>query len=98
MFWIVLGKPHEIQRFDGLNEVVATEVWFYNGDPKLGQPPRFNLVFFKQQDIGEYELYSPMGDGPKPCCVRARAPGTARIRTWRSTLWRSSRWIWRGRA
>lgn len=64
-FWIILGKPHEIQRFDGLNEVVATQVWFYNGDPKLGQPPRFNLVFFKQQDIGEYELYSPMGDGPE---------------------------------
>ncbi len=64
-FWIILGKPHEIQRFDGLNEVVATQIWFYNGDPKLGQPPRFNLVFFKQQDIGEYELYSPMGDGPE---------------------------------
>lgn len=63
-FWIILGKPHEIQPFDGLNEVVATQIWFYNGDPKLGQPPRFNLVFFKQQDIGEYELYSPIGDGP----------------------------------
>ena len=63
-FWIILGKPHEIQPYDGLNEVVATQIWFYNGDPKLGQPPRFNLVFFKQQDIGEYELYSPMGDGP----------------------------------
>ncbi len=64
-FWIILGKPHEIQRYDGLNEVVSTEIWFYNGDPKYNQPPRFNLVFFKQQDIGEYELYSPMGDGPE---------------------------------
>jgi GWxTD domain-containing protein len=64
-FWIILGKPHEIQRYDGLNEVVSTEIWFYNGDPKYGQPPRFNLVFFKKQDIGEYELYSPMGDGPE---------------------------------
>ncbi|HEX9724553.1 MAG TPA: GWxTD domain-containing protein, partial [Vicinamibacteria bacterium] len=64
-FWIILGKPHEIQRYDGLNEVVSNEIWFYNGDPKYGQPPRFNLVFFKKQDIGEYELYSPMGDGPE---------------------------------
>ncbi|HEX9725481.1 MAG TPA: GWxTD domain-containing protein, partial [Vicinamibacteria bacterium] len=64
-FWIILGKPHEIQSYDGLNEVVSTEIWFYNGDPKYGQPPRFNLVFFKKQDIGEYELYSPMGDGPE---------------------------------
>ncbi len=64
-FWIILGKPHEIQRYDGLNEVVSNQIWFYNGDPKYGQPPRFNLVFFKKQDIGEYELYSPMGDGPE---------------------------------
>jgi GWxTD domain-containing protein len=64
-FWIILGKPREIQRYDGSNEVVSTEIWFYTGDPKYGQPPRFNLVFFKEQDIGEYELYSPMGDGPE---------------------------------
>jgi GWxTD domain-containing protein len=64
-FWIILGKPHEIQRYDGLNDIVTTQVWFYNGDPKYGQPPRFNLVFFKQEDIGEYELYSPLGDGPE---------------------------------
>ncbi len=74
-FWIVLGKPHEIQRFDGLNEVVATEVWYYNGDTKLGQPPRFNLVFFKPQDIGEYELYSPMGDGPEALLRAGSGPG-----------------------
>ncbi len=64
-FWIILGKPHEIQRYDGLNEVVSNQIWYYIGDPKYGQPPRFNLVFFKKQDIGEYELYSPMGDGPE---------------------------------
>ena len=64
-FWIILGKPREILRFDGSNDVVATQVWIYNGDPKYGQPPRFNLVFFKDQDIGEYELYSPLGDGPE---------------------------------
>jgi GWxTD domain-containing protein len=64
-FWIILGKPHEIQRYDGLNDIVSTQVWLYNGDTKLGQPPRFNLVFFKPQDVGEYELYSPLGDGPE---------------------------------
>jgi GWxTD domain-containing protein len=64
-FYIILGPPREIQYYDGLNDVVSTELWFYNGDPKYGLPPRFNLVFFKPQDIGEYELYSPLGDGPE---------------------------------
>jgi GWxTD domain-containing protein len=74
-FWIILGKPQEIQRFDGLNEVVSTEIWFYSGDTKMGQPPRFNLVFFKEQDIGEYTLYSPMGDGPEALLRAGGGPG-----------------------
>jgi GWxTD domain-containing protein len=64
-FWIILGEPHEIQRYDGLNEVVANELWIYNGDTKLGVPPRFNLLFYRDQDIGDYELYHPLGDGPE---------------------------------
>jgi GWxTD domain-containing protein len=64
-FYIILGPPREIQRYDGLNEVVASELWFYNGDTKYGLPPRFNLLFYKEQDIGEYELYHPLGDGPE---------------------------------
>ncbi|HSF16419.1 MAG TPA: GWxTD domain-containing protein, partial [Vicinamibacteria bacterium] len=76
-FWIILGKPHEIQRYDGLNDIVSTQVWFYNGDPKYGQPPRFNLVFFKPQDIGVYELYSPLGDGPE-ALLRAGSGATFR--------------------
>ncbi len=54
----------EIQRYDGYNEIVSTEVWFYMGDPAVGLPARFNLTFFKENDLGEYELYDPLGDGP----------------------------------
>jgi GWxTD domain-containing protein len=64
-FYIILGEPREIQRYDGLNEVVSTEIWFYQGDTKIGMPPRFNLLFFKENDIGEYQLYHPYGDGPE---------------------------------
>jgi GWxTD domain-containing protein len=64
-FYIILGEPREIQRYDGLNEVVSSEIWFYQGDTRLGQPPRFNLLFFKENDVGEYELYHPYGDGPE---------------------------------
>jgi GWxTD domain-containing protein len=64
-FYIILGEPREIQRFDGSNDVVSIELWFYEGDTKVGMPPRFNLLFFKENDVGEYQLYHPYGDGPE---------------------------------
>jgi GWxTD domain-containing protein len=63
-FWIILGKPRQRELFDGRNEIVSADLWIYQGDTKLGLPPRFNLLFFKKEDIGEYELYHPMSDGP----------------------------------
>jgi GWxTD domain-containing protein len=63
-YYIILGEPAEIQRYDGSNEVVTIELWIYSGDTKAGLPPRFNLLFFKDNDIGEYRLYHPFGDGP----------------------------------
>ena len=64
-YYIILGKPLEIQRYDGERDVVTIELWFYMGDPKLGLPGRYNLMFFKENDIGEYTLYHPAGDGPE---------------------------------
>ena len=62
--WIILGEPRQREQFDGRNEVVSLDLWIYQGDTKLGLPPRFNLLFFKKQDVGEYELYHPWADGP----------------------------------
>ena len=62
--WIILGKPRQREQFDGRNEVVSTDLWIYQGDTRMGLPPRFNLLFFKKQDVGEYELYHPWADGP----------------------------------
>ena len=64
-FYIKLGEPDEIQRYDGLNEIVTMQLWIYTGDARLAQPARFNLLFFKDNDIGEYQLYHPWGDGPE---------------------------------
>jgi GWxTD domain-containing protein len=69
-YYIILGKPQEIQSFDGSNDVVSSELWFYNGETKYGLPPRFNLLFFRKQDVGDYDLYDPLGDGPE-ALVRA---------------------------
>jgi GWxTD domain-containing protein len=63
-YFVILGEPFRIDRFVGSNEVVSSELWFYNGSPARGLPPRFNLVFFKENDIGDYFLYSPLDDGP----------------------------------
>ena len=63
-YWIILGEPRQREQFDGRNEVVSMDLWIYQGDTSLGLPPRFNLLFFKEQDVGEYELYHPWSDGP----------------------------------
>ncbi len=63
-YYIILGEPREIQRFDGYNELVSAELWFMEGDTKKGLPSFFYLLFYKRHDIGEYELYHPIVDGP----------------------------------
>lgn len=62
--YILLGEPKDIQRLDGKSQIYPSEIWFYQGLTDLGLPPGFNLVFFKRSGIGDYELYSPLNDGP----------------------------------
>ena len=61
---IILGEPREVQRFDGYNNLVAAELWFYEGDVRKALPSFFYLLFFKRHGIGEYQLYHPLVDGP----------------------------------
>ena len=63
-YYIMLGEPRERHSFDGYNEVVSSELWFYQGDVRLGLPSFFYLLFFKRHDIGEYRIYHPIVDGP----------------------------------
>ena len=64
-YYILLGEPREIQRFDGYGQVVSSHLWFYQGDLRMGTPAFFYLLFFKKNDFGEYQLYSPVIDGPQ---------------------------------
>ena len=70
-YYIILGKPREIQRFDGSSEIVSAELWFYQAERTLGIPPFFYLLFFKKNDIGEYRIYNPVIDGRRHCCLEA---------------------------
>lgn len=64
-FYIILGEPRDIQRFEGKSQVYDAEIWFYQGKTDLGLPAAFNLVFFREGGHGEFKLYSPVGHGPQ---------------------------------
>ncbi|MBS3819834.1 GWxTD domain-containing protein [bacterium] len=63
--YIILGEPQEIQRYESLSQVYPTIVWFYQGMSEYGLPDAFNVVFFKKYGAGDYQLYSPVQDGPQ---------------------------------
>ncbi len=62
---IILGPPKNIETYDATMGVHPAEIWFYLGDPDLGLPTGFNVIFFKRNGTGEYILYSPVDDGPR---------------------------------
>jgi len=64
-YYIILGEPQSITRFDGYSELVSAHLWFFQGKPGSGTPAFFYLLFFKRNDFGEYRLYNPMIDGPQ---------------------------------
>jgi len=63
--YITLGEPKSIERFENVTEIYPTIIWFYQGLAAYGLPDSFNVVFFKQSGMGEYELYSPIKFGPQ---------------------------------
>jgi GWxTD domain-containing protein len=65
--YILLGKPNTRRPLESSDQIYPAELWFYN-DPNLkyaGLPPFFHLLFFRRQGSGEFELYSPLTDGPR---------------------------------
>jgi len=66
---IILGAPKFIERYENETEVYPTVVWFYQGMSKYGLPDAFNVVFFKEYGSGDYELYSPLKDGPQKLLI-----------------------------
>lgn len=62
---ILLGPPQQITRTPSEMLTYPTEVWFYAVDPATGLPPFFYLLFYQRYGAGDYELYSPLSDGPQ---------------------------------
>ena len=63
-FYIMLGRPSHVEKYVTA-DTHPIEIWYYSGNPKLGQAPNFRLLFFQRYGAGEFELYSPIADGPK---------------------------------
>lgn len=67
--YIILGEPRTVERYENETEIYPTIVWFYQGMSKFGLPDAFNLIFLKKYGVGDYELYSPIKDGPQKMLV-----------------------------
>ena len=63
--YILLGEPQTRSRHHNDANLYPVEVWFYQMDPNLGVPTFFYIMFFREQGMGEFELYSPAADGPE---------------------------------
>jgi GWxTD domain-containing protein len=66
--YMTLGAPQSREKIT-LPELQPCELWSYYGDTSQGQPTYFGLIFFRRAGIGEYTLYSPVGDGPKKLII-----------------------------
>lgn len=62
---ILLGEPRTVSRLPNTQLAYPAELWFYGADPRLGIPPFFYVLFFKDRGVGTYRLYSPVADGPQ---------------------------------
>jgi GWxTD domain-containing protein len=67
--YIILGEPNVIERYENYTEVYPTIIWFYQGMVQFGLPDSFSVVFIKKYGAGDYELYSPIRDGPQSLLV-----------------------------
>lgn len=64
--YIILGKPGNVTSYGAETvNLVPIEVWFYQGDYGGGLPSTFYVVFFQEEGMGDYILYSPLRHGPK---------------------------------
>ncbi len=66
--YMILGEPQGREKFSN-PEIHPAELWSYYGDTSKGLPTYFGLIFFRRQGVGEFTLYSPVGDGPKSLVV-----------------------------
>ena len=63
--YIQLGPPKSVEKIENNSQLYPLTIWYYQGMSEFGLPNSFNVVFFKRDGQGEYELYSPLRFGPQ---------------------------------
>jgi GWxTD domain-containing protein len=68
--YILLGKPNFIKRNPSPFELHPNELWQYAGYRGFGLPGSIYFLFFQENGVGTYRLYSPLQDGIKELFVQ----------------------------
>jgi GWxTD domain-containing protein len=62
--YLLLGKATEKYDFAGSEKVVDCELWVYQGTGLPGLPPLMDLIFYRQNNLGDFKLYYPGMNSP----------------------------------
>jgi len=71
-YYMILGPPAGIERFESSSFIVPCQAWTYYGDSRKNLPNMFVLLFFQRGGVGEFKLYDPVSDGPARLLVNQR--------------------------
>ena len=63
--YILLGEPKSVEKLENKTELRPMIIWYYQGLMEYGLPNAFNVIFFKRDFTGDFELYSPVRFGPQ---------------------------------
>jgi len=69
-FYMILGKPSSIDRYDSKPGLYPAQVWYYYGDKRLRLPTFFNITFYKPRNTTEWKLYNPSQQGPQELLIQ----------------------------
>ncbi len=69
-FYMILGKPSSIDRYDNKPGLYPAQVWYYYGDKKLRLPTFFSVMFYKPRNTTEWKLYNPAQQGPQELLIQ----------------------------
>jgi GWxTD domain-containing protein len=69
-FYMILGKPNTIERFDSRPGLYPAVVWYYFGDRTLGLPTYFSITFYRPNNTTEWKFYNPSVDGPAALLIK----------------------------
>ncbi len=62
--YLLLGKPTEKYDFAGYENVVDCELWVYQNTGLPGLPSMMDLIFYRQNNVGDLKLYYPGPNSP----------------------------------